>query len=509
MRTALILLALISFTICDNSGIKIAITSNIFKILTKFDLNSLLQNKTLIDRAETSGKYLFNYDVVCENLWLTNVVQPDNVVIEQETTADGLPQVKVTLYNIDIAIQIAHLYVKYGLITDNFYDATGSASISFIEGRYHFTEDGKLDVSEFTVEIDSFDVDVRQDFLNWLIGLFKGLIKSKVTEALDTLGDTISEGVNNWVDGEFTYDLGYGIGLNFTNTLKPHLTQLYKNQVVNKYGMKLAQLLFSDKEDLAETLTSVLTFGVEGSCYPNAHPELAPDFEPPKEMDFTTDYLTNEVQILLSDYTLNTLLFMGQGSGFLHQEFTNYSHPIFPWNFTTEGLKGIIPQFGEKYPGQELQVEMKAYVSALRHLRPYIVFSETGGKLVVNFNLDFLTSVSDDPFDDPVEDLALNVTAELDFTVQVKYDLLTINWGDLKVLNLDENVNELNVPHDDLVTLVGKNWDAYVTKFIKGYTKNVALSAILTLVTGMEFKNFKLETKEGFLLTSIAVNLDK
>ena len=104
MRTALILLALISFTICDNSGIKIAITSDIFKILTKFDLNSLLQNKTLIDRAETSGKYLFNYDVVCENLWLTNVVQPDNVVIEQETTADGLPQVKVTLYNIDIAM---------------------------------------------------------------------------------------------------------------------------------------------------------------------------------------------------------------------------------------------------------------------------------------------------------------------------------------------------------------------------------------------------------------------
>ena len=360
MRTALILLALISFTICDNSGIKIAITSDIFKILTKFDLNSLFQNKTLVDRAETSGKYLFNYDVVCENLWLTNIVQPDNVVIEQETTADGLPQVKVTLYNIDIAIQIAHLYVKYGLISEDFYDAIGSASISYIEGRYHFTEDGKLDVSEFNVEIDSFEIDIRKDFLNWLIGLFKGLIKSKVTEALDSLGDTISEGVNNWVDGEFTVDIGYGIGLNFTNTLRPHLTQLYKNQIINKYGLKLAKLLFSDKEDLSETLTSVLTFGVHGSCYPNAHPELAPDFEPAKDMDFTPEYLSNELQILISDYTLNTLLFMGQSSGYLHKEFNNNSHPLFPWNFTTEGLQAIIPQFGEKYPGQELQVEMKA-----------------------------------------------------------------------------------------------------------------------------------------------------
>ncbi len=505
MRTAFILLALIAFTICDHSGIKVAITSDIFKILTKFDLNSLLQNMTIVDQAETSGKYLFNYEVSLENLWLTKIVQPDNVVIEQETTADGLPQVKVTLYNIEIAIQIAHLYVKYGLISENFYDAIGSAVVSYVEGKYHFTEDGNLDISEVNVEIDSFNIDIRKDFLNWLIGLFKGLIKKNVTEALDNLGGTISEAVNSWDDKEFTIDIGNGIGLNFTNTLKPHLTQLYKNQIINNYGLKLAKLLFSNKEDLSETLTSVLTFGVEGSCFPSEHPELEPDFEPPKEMDFTPEYLSNEIQILISDYTLNTLLFMGQNSGFLHKEFTNESHPIFPWNFTTEGLQGVLPQFGEKYPGQNLLVEMRAYISAFEHLRPYIVFSETGGKLVVNFNLDFLTSVSDEP----VTDLSVNVTAELDFTVQVKYDLLTVNWGELKVLNLDENVNELNVPHDDLVTFVGKNWDAYVTKFIKGYTKNVALAAILTLVTGMEFKNFKLETKEGFLLASIAANLDK
>lgn len=151
---------------------------------------------------------------------------------------------------------------------------------------------------------------------------------------------------------------------------------------------------------------------------------------------------------------------------------------------------------------------MKAYISVFRHLRPYIEMTETGAKLVVNFNLDFLTTVSDDPFDDPVEDLAINVTAELPFTIQVKYDLLTINWGAFNVVKLDENKNELNVPHEDLVAMVGKMFDTYVTKFIKGYTKNVALASILTIVTGMQFKNFKLETKEGFLLASIAVNLD-
>ena len=503
----IILLAFISLTICDNSGIKVAITSNFFKILTKFDLNSLLQNKTLIDEAEASGKYLFNYDVVCRNLFLTNIVQPDRVDIEQETTSEGLPQVKVSLYDIQASIQIEYLYVKYGLISETFDNPMGSISISSIEGRYHFTNEGKLVISELNVEIEDFEIDVRKDFLNWLIGLFKGLIKSKVTEKLHDLGVTISDKVNEWVDGEFTYDLGYGIWFNFTNTLKPHLTQVLKGEKLNEYGLKLAKFLFS-KEILDETLTSVLTFGIHGSCYPNAHPELVPDIPPAVDMNFNTDYFTNEVQILLSIYTLNTLLFMGQNSGLLHKEFTNVSHPIFPWNFDTEGLQEILPQFGEKYPGQNLEVQMKAYISVFRHLRPYIEMTETGGKLVVNFNLDFLTTVSDDPFDDPVEDLAINVTAELPFTIQVKYDLLTINWGAFNVVKLDENKNELNVPHEDLVAMVGKMFDTYVTKFIKGYTKNVALASILTIVTGMQFKNFKLETKEGFLLASIAVNLD-
>ena len=160
----ILLLALISFTLCQKSGVKVAITSNFFKILTKFDLNSLFQNKIIIDRAETSGKYLFNYDVICENLFLTNIIPPDNVEIEQETRADGLPQVKVTLYNIEAAIQIEYLYVKYGLIKETFDNPTGSVVISSIEGRYYFTDEGKVVVSDFNVEIDSFDIDVRKDF---------------------------------------------------------------------------------------------------------------------------------------------------------------------------------------------------------------------------------------------------------------------------------------------------------------------------------------------------------
>ena len=495
-------LTLLSLTLCDNSdnsGIKVAITSNFIKFLTKFDLNSLLVGKTLIDYAETSGKYLFNYEVVCENLFLTNLVQPDRVEIEQETTADGLPQVKVVLYNVQASIQIEYLYVKYGLIKETFDNPTGSFVASSIQGRYYFTNEGKLVLKDTHVEIESLEIDVKKDFLNWLLGLFNGLITNKVTEKLDEIGTTISDALNEWVDGDFSLDIGYGIELNLTNTLRPHLTQVLKNQKLNEYGLRLAKFLFS-KDILSETLTSVLTFGIHGSCFPTSHPELEIDIPPAKPMDFNQDYLTNEVQILLSDYSLNTLLFVARYSEVLNYEFTNSSHPVFNWNFDTEGFQTIIPQYGEKYPDQNLEVVMKAYISQ-NHLRPYIEMTESGGKLFANFNLDFFT--------EEVEDLSLNVSVELPFTIKVSYDLLTINWGTFNILELNDSVNQLNVPRDELLSILSTMLDTHLIKFVKGYTKNVALAAILTLVTGIEFKNFKLETKDGYLLTSIAVNLDK
>ena len=495
-----LLLTLIALSACEYSGLKAAVTSNFFKILTKFDLNSLLQNKTIIDSAEASGQALFNYDVLCENLWITYIKNPDTVQIDQETTSDGLPQVKVTLYNIEVAIEIAHLYVKYGLIKENFYNADGDVKVSSLEGRYHFTTDGKLVLSEFNVEIEDFTIDVRKDFLNWLINLFKGLIKSQVTKKLDELGGTISDAVNNWVANEFTVDIGWGVTLNLTNTMKPNLTQLYKGDKIDQYVLKLLKAMFTKEELDDEVLTSVITFGMHGSAFPTNDPSTHADFPPRVDMDFNHDYFTNEVQILLSTYTMDTVLYISQKEGVLHYTFTNQSHPIFNFNFDTQGIQTLIPQYAQKYPDAVYEVEMEVNISPDNHHRPYIEMSPSNATLFVNFNLDFTTQGN--------KDLSLNVSVGLPFTIQVKYDLLTINWGQLEVSELVELKNELNVPHEELVALIGTMVNNYLVKFAKQYTKNIALAAILTLVTGMKFKNFKLETQDGFLLTSIAVDLD-
>ena len=184
----------------------------------------------------------------------------------------------------------------------------------------------------------------------------------------------------------------------------------------------------------------------------------------------------------------------------MHCTFTNESHPIFNFNFDTEGIQTIIPQYGEKYPNKSIPVEMKVEISPNRHNRAYISMTDAGANLVVNFNLNFSTNET--------QDLAMDISVNVPFTIEVKYDLLTINFGSINVTELVEQVNELKVPHEQLITLVGTMYDTYLIKFAKQYTKNIAIAAILSLITGLQFKNLKFETHERHLLVSIGVNLD-
>ena len=134
------------------------------------------------------------------------------------------------------------------------------------------------------------------------------------------------------------------------------------------------------------------------------------------------------------------------------------------------------------------------------HERAYVEMDDSQGKLVANFNLDFSSNGN--------KDLSFNIFAELPFTIKVKSDLLTITWGELDITKLEQLKNELNMTEEQIREMIQTLFNNYVIKFAKTYTKNLALAAILSLVTGMKFKNFKLETHEGYLLVSIAVNLD-
>ena len=192
MKTSsLILILLLSFTTCEYSGVKAAIDSNVFKVLTKIDFNSLFKDKVLIDQAQITGTYIFSYSVDIENFTLTNLTAPEEVKIETGTNDLGLPFVKVNLYSVTADILIDYLYIKYGLVHDTSRGVTGDIVFSSATLQYYFNNEGKIVIDNFLVEISSLTIDIKQDFLNWLINVFKSYIKNKVQEKLDTMGDTI------------------------------------------------------------------------------------------------------------------------------------------------------------------------------------------------------------------------------------------------------------------------------------------------------------------------------
>ena len=117
---------------------------------------------------------------------------------------------------------------------------------------------------------------------------------------------------------------------------------------------------------------------------------------------------------------------------------------------------------------------MSVEISPNGHNRAYVNMTDNGANLIVNFNMNFSTNGT--------QDLAMNISVNIPFTIQVKYDLLTINWGSINVTELVEQCNELKVPHEQLVALIGTMFDTYLIKFAKQYTKNIALAAILSLM---------------------------
>ena len=218
----------LSYITCEYSGIKAAIDSTFFKLLKKFDLNSLLSNKTLISHAEIIGEYLYHYNIDIENFSLPYVYSPEDVKVETGSLGEK-SFVKVIAYQIEAKFLVDYLFLKYGVVTDRFYGANGHIIFSSISGNFYFTNDGKLEIEDFEVGIEKLELDMRKTLSNFLLKVFRDLIRDKVAIKFKAMGETISEILNNkLINKPFIYELGLGIGLNLTNIEKPKLNLVNK-----------------------------------------------------------------------------------------------------------------------------------------------------------------------------------------------------------------------------------------------------------------------------------------
>ncbi|MCQ2817664.1 MAG: hypothetical protein MJ252_10405 [archaeon] len=382
------------------SGIKVGIDMETFKIVKKIDFNKFLQNKTLVEEASFNGTMIFDYEVNITNLTVLEIDGPKDMIVNSSKNEEGYNAVFLDAKDIKAEISLG-FSAKFGLFKESSESVNITASCSSFNGHFYFDENGQVHISDFEVEISDLEIKMESKFLTWLIGLFKGLIKNIAEDKINDTRDKIAEAINKWVDNEFLYDLGFGIGFNLTSTDHPQLVPITKEMRAKsnfELVLKLIQYYAMSEEKRNRFRidnsynSSVLECGIHGSVYPNLQPEVQPAIDPAVEMSYEETYFDNQLQVLLSDYSLNTLLFMGQQTGFLKYEFNNQTESFLPLKFTTQGLSEQIPEFKNKYPTEDYPVSMQVYSKMGKYNQPIIKTESTGSKLILNFGLEFDTS---------------------------------------------------------------------------------------------------------------------
>ena len=178
------LLSLITITSNIYSGVKIAIDTNIFKGLKYVDLNYYLSNKILIEHIEEFGQYLFKYDLTVDNLTITNITSPTEVIVNQLNTSETFPLVQIEIQNILLDIQMK-FNVKFGIFSESAEHLKIHTNITSINGEFYFLPNGEVEISKFNVKLTDVQIDMESQWLNFLIGLFTNFITNKAEKYIE------------------------------------------------------------------------------------------------------------------------------------------------------------------------------------------------------------------------------------------------------------------------------------------------------------------------------------
>ena len=495
------LIPLIIITSSIYSGIKFGIDSNILKGFKYLDLYKYLANKILISHHEEAGQYIFKYKLTIYNFTITNITSPKDVIVINLNTSENYPLINVEFKDIPIDIQMK-FYVEFGYFSESSEQLKIHTNLTSIKGEYYFLPNGEIKISKFNVELSDLNIDFQSKWINFLIGIFTNFIINQSEKYINSKNQEITNFINSWIDNEFLYDLGYGIGFNLTCIEKPILHRFTKEK---KYNQRLYNLFFNKNKLNEKIETTILTLGLHGSIYPNLYPELKPLINDPINMTYITEYFDNELQILISDYSLNTLFFLAHQSGYLHMEFKNDLINIIPWNFSVFGLKEILPEYSKLY-NKNYQVLMKGYVTVNNYPQPIIKISKEITKLNLIFGLDFYTFISDDPFDEPINDVKLNVSSCFDIHFIVQKGNLNIVIQNFNVNNVFVLIDNLNINITRFGNTIENAMNDYVLPSFDKYLKNIDIVNVLSEVLGTKMRNFRIGSQDGYIVTSIGVN---
>jgi hypothetical protein len=252
-----------------------------------------------------------------------------------------------------------------------------------------------------------------------------------------------------------------------------------------------------------------ITFGVHGSLYPFFSPETQGNIPDAVNMQFKEEQFNHRLTVLLSDYTVNSLLYMTQQTGYLTTRITNDTNNYFPYNLDTESVAAnLFPEIRKKYYSYgNKNVEVKVEVGALDNNQPLLNTDTTNMTLSVNFLTTFFVQNSSLPWDDPNKELQLNITATTNFNlVSSEEGSLSVNFSGVTVDSADVLFDDILLNKTNLVPSLENTLNGILMKASSKF-KDINVVELLNNFTGLTFRNLLVSEEKEFLTASIDLDL--
>jgi len=243
-------------------------------------------------------------------------------------------------------------------------------------------------------------------------------------------------------------------------------------------------------------LTTFQTIGVKAAVYPFAMPKVDYPFPGPVDMKFDPIYLKNKVLLLLSDYTLNTLFYMGQQSQNLWINVGNDTQGLnLPFTIDTKGLGIIVPELTNFFPNQNYNCTLKIGILGI-HKQPIITTQDDGSEVYLNFGMDFVVHNETTPFDDAFKAVTLNIEFSIRMKIYTADDRLNVKIGEISAKNVtaDSHIGKIDTEK------LKKTLESLVRVAVSQQTamlKNIDIVTKLKNYTGLTFYDILFDSNPG------------
>lgn len=496
----LILLSAFMAISAFHSGVKVGLDTNLLNILGRVDLNKHLQNKTVISNLTLEKSSFPAYKVNIGELTFTNVAKPEKVSISHDKASNSL---SVLFEGLLFELRTSFHIKVVSLFSDQLVNSAVKISVDKVDASLGFNNNN-VKINKFVVSVKDIEMQFNSIFFRTIYKFFKGLMINMINSEVARVHGEIERSINSLLSEESIINIGMGIGFNVTNTDKPEIVFVDKLDTFAKSNP--ASLTFLGEEKVnnfnADESKAIIKFGIHGSVFPTQGAQAV--IEPAIEMNFFEKIFDNDVSLLVSDYTINTGLFMAQQSGALHKKFTNDTQNFLNMSIDTDSFSNVVQELKTKYP-ENKNIEVNVFVHALNHVQPKLSTDVDGSVFSLNFGIDFGVFNSTEPWDDAVKELSVNVTAhfKLQYLVQGgKLNLIcfrtVIDSVEKKFDNLNADESNLRMGLDSLLN--------NLLKSVKPIMSNIDVFGKIAQTFNVTLSNPMILTEERYIAVAFNVN---